>query len=47
MAHKLINLDGQPLEIRLVKRTNAAVGLRNITARPLIYLPRQDSTGSY
>lgn len=29
MAHKLINLGGQPLEIRLVKRTNAAVGLRN------------------
>lgn len=29
MAHKLINLDGQPLEIRLVKRADAAVGLRN------------------
>lgn len=29
MAHKLINAGGQPLEIRLVKRTGATVGLRN------------------
>ncbi len=29
MAHKLINLGERPLEIRLVKRTDAAVGLRN------------------
>lgn len=29
MAHKLINVTDSPLEIRLVKRTNASVGLRN------------------